>query len=218
MNDICSVKKARPENVPHPVINSKPIPHRGYKTKFVKYDKFLDINCSYINPIDIDESVYGYKNTDLTVFHNNIRTMNNFENIEDIFVNCESLPDIIAVTETRLKTGKSIPTLDGYTFENVNSPTDAGGVGVYVSNELNYCVKTDLSLGLKYCEDIWLKLDLKDGKPLIIGIIYRHPPVWKEGKVRRVTVISARKMRRFQVSSCAESENNPQVNSNQHPT
>jgi len=43
-------------------------------------------------------------------------------------------------------------------------------------------------------------------------------PVWKEGEVRRVTVISARKMRRLQVSSSAESENILQVKLNQHPT
>ena len=45
--------------------------------------------------------------------------MNNFDNITDIFNHCKKLPDVIALTETRLKKDKPIPKLDGYYFENV---------------------------------------------------------------------------------------------------
>ena len=31
----------------------------GYKSQFVKYDRFLDINCTYLNPNDLNDSVYG---------------------------------------------------------------------------------------------------------------------------------------------------------------
>ena len=76
---------------------------------------------------------------------------------------------------------------------------------------LSTSIKTTLSILTKnYLTMIWA----------FSSHVAPQTPVWKEGKVRRVTIISARKMRRFQVSSCAEpeSENIPQVNSNQHPT
>ena len=71
-----------------------PIIKDDYKTKFVKFDRFLDINCSYLNPTDIDESIYDGKNSNLSVFHCNVRTLNNFDSLGDIFMNCNSLPDI----------------------------------------------------------------------------------------------------------------------------
>ena len=84
---------------------------------------------------------------------------------------CTTLPDVIAVTETRLKKDINIPDLDGYGFENVDSPTEAGGVGVNVSNNLTYCVSRDLCLNVNHCEDLWLRIKTNEGKDLIVGII-----------------------------------------------
>ena len=128
-----------------------------------------------MNPNDIDDEIFGYQNSNLNVFHNNVRTLNNFDNVSDIFHNCTVLPDVLALTETRLKADKNIPDLKDYSFEHVNSPTAAGGVGAFISNKLKYSVMNDLSLNVKNCEDIWLKVETDKGCDLIIGIIYRHP-------------------------------------------
>ena len=47
--------------------------------------------------------------------------------------------------------------MNGYTFLHANSITNAGGVGVYISNELNY---DELTFNLTFygCENIWLKI------------------------------------------------------------
>jgi len=150
--------------------------------KFVTYDKFLDINCDFLNPNDFNDEHLGDKLFDLSIFHNNIRSLSkNFDSLCDIFHNCSSLPDILALSETRLSCNKNIPTLDNYNFECVNSPSAAGGVGAYISDRLTYSVRNDLSLNLSHCEDLWLNITLNDNdsslskKCIVVGIIFRHP-------------------------------------------
>ena len=76
--------------------------------------------------------------SDITVFHNNLRSMKkNMSSVSDIFQNCHSMPDIIAFSETKLNDFSEIPNMEGYhPFEGVNSPTAAGGVGAYISTKL----------------------------------------------------------------------------------
>ena len=60
-----------------------------------------------------------------------------------------------------------------------------GGVGIYLSNNLkDYSIRSDLALGAKHCEDIWIDIPTKQAckKPntnkttnIVIGVIYRHP-------------------------------------------
>ena len=80
----------------------------------------------------------------------------------------------MAISETKLKEDKDFPELEGFSFECVDSPTDAGGVGVYLSNQINYCLRKDLDLGARHCEDLWLDIEL-DNKKFVFGVIYRHP-------------------------------------------
>jgi len=65
--------------------------------------------------------------------------------------------------------------MDGYDFEFLNSSSNAGGVGAYIAQDINYTTRDDLRLNLPHCEDLWLNVPLANGKPIIVGIIYRHP-------------------------------------------
>ena len=52
------------------------------------------------------------------------------------------------------------------------SPTPAGGVAVYVSNELRIEIVSKLNMNIDGCENMWIKLCHLD---IILGVIYRHP-------------------------------------------
>ena len=151
-------------------------------SKSVYFDKFLDIKCSYLSPNEFDDRhLARYKKSEFTVFHNNIRSINaNFEEVEtDLFNNCMNFPDVMAFSDTQLEDDLSAPVLNGYTFKGAAAPTKGpGGVGIYISNSLEYSVCSDISLDLKKCEEIWVKLTLnsnsKFNQELIIGVVYRH--------------------------------------------
>ena len=169
------MKKINEKNI----INRKPISKH-----------FLDVKCSYLDPNLINNFHLSNDNSELVIFHNNVRSLNkNFCSIGDIFQDCDKLPDILAVSETWLNKDSFIPQIENYIFENVDTPpqvkSDIGGVGMYISNELDYTIREDLSLGHKGCEDLWIDINLRNRIPpktknitkenLVVGVIYHHP-------------------------------------------
>jgi len=145
---------------------------------------FLDINCSYLDPNLINDSYLRENDSELVIFSNNVRSLNfNFHKVEEIFVDCK-WPDILAFTETRLNSYSTVPKIDGYIFECVNSPSeksDIGGVGMYIRDNLIFSIRNDLSLNHKGVEDLWISVKTNTGtvrnpawENLIIGVIYRH--------------------------------------------
>ena len=108
-------------------------------------------------------------NSSATIFHNNLRSLNkNMDSILETFQNCQTSPDIVAFSETRLNGSSDIPGMKGYhPFEGVHSPTAAGGVGAYISNKINFSIRNDLALNLTGCEDIFEGLTLGKMKVLL---------------------------------------------------
>ena len=112
---------------------------------------------------------------DLSLLHCNIRSLyKNIDKLEEIVTPCSKPPDIIALSETRIKETSIIATLPGYNFINENSQTQAGGVGAYIKNNLKYLQRRDLQFKIHGCENIWLEI-LGKRQKIIIGIVYRHP-------------------------------------------
>ena len=61
---------------------------------------------------------------------------------------------MLAITETKLKKDDDEPEQLGYKFERSDTVTDFGGVGIYLSNNLEYSVRNDLKLEAQHCEYI----------------------------------------------------------------
>ena len=75
-----------------------------------------------------------------------------------------------------------LPKIDGYSFENVDSTTSAGGVGIFIADDIDYIIRDDLNLNVGDCEDLWVEIQTKDHRGhknyrenIVIGLIYRHP-------------------------------------------
>jgi len=112
---------------------------------------------------------------DLSLLHCNIRSLyKNMDKLEEIVTPCSNPPDIIALSETRIKQTLIIATLPGYNFINENSQTQAGGVGAYMKNNLKYLQRRELQFKMHGCENIWLEI-LEKHQKVVIGIVYRHP-------------------------------------------
>ena len=92
------------------------------------------------------------------------------------------MPDLIGITESRLKDNFDAPCLEGY-HDFVGEPTitDAGGAGIYIKDTFDYKIRDDLHLKVDRCENIWIELLGKNKNnqtkesPIIIAVIYRHP-------------------------------------------
>ena len=86
------------------------------------------------------------------------------------------MPDVIGITETKLISGQTHTKIDinGYTFLHHDTTTKAGGVAFYIKKTLDFQLINNVSIGINSVEDLWIEIHTKS-KPILIGVIYRHP-------------------------------------------
>ena len=92
---------------------------------------------------------------DFFLLHFNVRSLpKNKDKVEEFFNGMSRIPDAIAISETKLNansvTNVNIP---NYTFLRKDSSTNAGEVGLYIKQSMQFCLRNDLSLNLQHCED-----------------------------------------------------------------
>ena len=95
--------------------------------------------------------------------------------MNDILQTVEETPDIITISETKL-TDSSLENISvpGYIFINKNSKTNAGGVGLYIKDTLNFIRRTELDLITDGLETYFIELPRRKQKNIIVGCGYRH--------------------------------------------
>ena len=106
----------------------------------------------------------------------NIRSLNaNFDKLNQLLTNYDILPDIIAMSETKLKLSQVYNAkLSGYHFYHKGTTTRWGGVGLFIKESLSISICKEFDLNIPNCEDMWIQLDLKNNKKCIVGVIYKH--------------------------------------------
>jgi len=130
------------------------------------------------------ENVYDYVNSEyckleslkvksknkFSLLHVNIRSLTkNLEKLEELLADITTLPDIIAITETRLKNSMNFGfRLQGYSIEYHDSPTNAGGVALFVKDSLAYRVKNKFMIDTPGCENLWLQFDTKNSNTFLL--------------------------------------------------
>jgi len=128
----------------------------------------------YATHTDFVSHIDKLMSNDLSLLHCDIWSLSkNMDKLDEIVTPCSKPPDIIALSETRIKETSIIATLPCYSFINENSQTQAGGVGAYIKNNLKYLQRRDLQFKMHECENIRLEI-LGKRQKIIIGIVYRH--------------------------------------------
>ena len=117
------------------------------------------------------------KQNGFSILHCNMRSLSkNVSLLQDILITLKETPSIIAISETKLSENSRLNiNIPGYIFVNTNSKTAAGGVGLYVSEELEFSRRRDLDLCLDGVESCWIELPRKRQKSVLIGCVYKHP-------------------------------------------
>ena len=115
------------------------------------------------------------KTKGLRVVHMNVRGLElNFSKLCEYFNHFENI-DIFGVTETHLNENSlSNISVQGFTFLNKRRNNGrGGGVGVYISEELN--VKRRYDLETEEIECIWFEIVYPNTKSFIVSVMYRPP-------------------------------------------
>ena len=83
----------------------------------------------------------AYKQKGFSIFHCNIRSLEKNKSL------LHDTPDIIAISKSKISDNTSANlNIPGYAFVNTNSKTQAGGVGLYLSNDLKFSRRSDLDI------------------------------------------------------------------------
>ena len=133
------------------------------------------IPCEYWNTIGLTNFLTS-KN-DLFIIHVNIRSLQkNIEDLLHLITEFEIPPDVICVTETRLKISPSLRIdLPNYNFINEKTKTNAGGVGIYAIDDWNFTINCNFHFDCVSCENLWINLFSSHRGKYILRVIYRHP-------------------------------------------
>ena len=107
----------------------------------------------------------------------NIRSLNaNFDKLNEFLTNYDILPDIIAMSETKLELSQVCnANLSGYLFHHKGTTTSWGGVGLFIKESSSISICEEFDLNIPNYEDMWIQLDLGNNKKCIVGVICRHP-------------------------------------------
>jgi len=98
--------------------------------------RMLDSKNCYLNAQEFNQKYSN--NNDFCIIHINIRSLNkNFEKPEELLLDIGKTPEIIAISKTKLQT-KFNTYLPGYSFIQNDSETNAGGVGLFIKDTLNF--------------------------------------------------------------------------------
>ena len=79
--------------------------------------------------------------------------------LHDILCTVKTTPDIIAISESKINENTNANlNIPGYAFVNISSKTQAGGVGLHLSNDMEFSRRSDLDISGDGIESCWIEL------------------------------------------------------------
>ena len=140
------------------------------------FNELLFLDCNYHDIASINNHASNNYN-DLLLMHFNTRSLQkNIDKLTHYILHLKKLPDIIAITETKLKKGELQTNIgNGFNFIHSDSDSQAGGVGLYIKNSISYKIINELDLNSILLKiRIWIEVETNK-KSIAVGLVYRHP-------------------------------------------
>ena len=153
-----------PKNIQQPDCNEDTI--KSIQNNFYTPEEF--------NDLEIASDTHG------TYLHINISSLSyHHSELLALISNLKIKPKIIAITESRLTTGKTPLTnisIPNYHIEHTPTESKKGGALLYISNDLKHRVRSDLKIYKpRELESIFIEIMTEKGQNLIVGCVYKHP-------------------------------------------
>ena len=148
-------------------------PDRNLENQHIRSKYFSPYNFSMLK----DTLTRTENKISFSMLHNNVRSLR--RNLENFHTHLLDELDhdfsVIGVTETKITNMTKLdfnPQIPNYQFEYVPTPLSCGGVGMYVSNSLNYTILEKTSN--EAFQALWIEIDFLHCKNIICGVIYRQ--------------------------------------------
>ena len=175
---------SRPNEQSYPFAMNNNIDSRGAIENFqissdgIEYNEILFNKSNYHYLSCIKNLIQNKQNNEIFAIHFNARSLQkNIDYLHYLVTEFKKKPEIIAISETKLRKGeiRMNVKLDGYNFVHVDTESNAGGVGLFIIDNLEYQILNDVSINMSSVENIWIKIKNRNDQQIVIGVIYRHP-------------------------------------------
>ena len=163
------------DNLPSYDINSKVNSFGNLKDTDIDENLPSNINSKYYSCSEFENL---NKRKAFNIVHSNLNGLESKFDDYTNFINSNSNLDVLCISETSQKENcdfKLNVTINGYKQPYcIGSKTSRGGVAIYVKDNLNVLLRSDLSKNTLSFEAVWIEI-IQKNKNIICGCIYRHP-------------------------------------------
>jgi hypothetical protein len=140
-----------------------------------------DINFDYYTSqefCDCQAIKHAISKDPFSVFHCNVRSLNaNLENLLTLLADLHHKFSLIGLSETKINVHNDPLTnliIPGYQFISQPSMSNAGGVGFYVRDSIEFHLREDLSSLTEDFECLWIEVHSKS-RNILCSAVYHHP-------------------------------------------
>lgn len=138
---------------------------------------FKQTQCKYIFSDELNKQIPN--DNSFSLIHFNARSLpKNYDDIHTLLASLEKKFTAIGISETWLSVNKKSDMyhIDGYNFVQINRENKrGGGVGIYIDNNFDYLIRSDISNNTSEFQSIFIELLSNEKRCIIIGCIYRVP-------------------------------------------
>ena len=137
---------------------------------------FKNSNCCTIS--SSNKKKQKEPNSSITIVHfNKLSLQKNVDKLRYYIIELiRPAPDITVISKTKLKPGHFQTNIDfdGNNFVHVDLSTNAGVVGLYINNQLQYKILDIYNIIMEGVENLWVTMNTKR-KDFVVSVIYRQP-------------------------------------------
>jgi len=120
----------------------------------------------------------NYSGADFSLLHRNIRSLpRNLNSLTDLLSCLDIKFSVIGISETWPSESPHSTDINGFKFLHKHRLNRVGGgVGLYVSNDLEFKLREDLSISkVDIVESLFIEVTRPREKNIVVGIVYRPP-------------------------------------------
>ena len=135
------------------------------------------VNCDYTFSKNLKSKVDCHSDDCFSLLHLNIRSLRkNFDEFQTLLTTASVKFTAIGITETwcNENTPTELYNIDNYAYTHICRETTGGGVGLYVSNDVDFSIRHELCCTTPELEALFV--EVHDTKS-IIGCVYRPPNI-----------------------------------------
>lgn len=141
-------------------------------------DSFFPSNSRYIEVCELSDFFKFQGTSAINIMHLNCRSLRkNYCNVVNLLTSISKPITAIALSETWLTSlNEDTYSLPGYQFvSQTRDDKPGGGVGIFISNDFSFKLRTDLCRNLSCIECLFIEVPQKGKRNILFGCFYRPP-------------------------------------------